>query len=1281
MLRKWVVPAAAIAAMSFAGCSEDGGGKTPIGQAPESDTVAVRGNLVGALTQAPGQAGAPVALPVGLAIILVDERGQETASQAATAANGHFALTALKGHDYVMVARQEAATGRTRGVLIADSISQMTSFALGTNAADLDLGAMVIDLKQGKLKTTGSLFLPSSAALLPDADGDSIADVADRSADEDQDSVNDAADRFPFDEAEAADADEDGLGDNADTDDDNDGVSDSQDAFPILASEWRDNDGDHLGDNADIDDDNDGVDDSHDAFPEQASESADTDGDGIGNGADDDDDDDGVPDSLDAFPTGAWETKDSDGDRVGDNADTDDDNDGVSDSMDAFPLIPTESQDSDGDRVGDNADLDDDNDGVSDSMDAFPLNPTESQDTDGDGVGNNADMDDDGDGVVDAVDAFPTNATESVDTDWDGIGNVADTDDDGDLVPDVQDAFPLDPAESVDTDLDGIGNAADPDDDNDLAPDVVDNQPLVANVSDVPTQGRPSPLFGALAWEQQMLLFEEFGTEPFPSGPVAQTPFPPPVDAGSGPEPTALEAFLAQDGLAPFATRLANDLDENPWRPQIEAFLGRALDTPPAEGRPPGEEWAHQRWTEFYPQAYYKTCLAGSRVNGGFRDARQRHGYAVGEFGPGGLYNTVFTSSIPGGPTLQGTTNGVAIQIHPRMPVQGKNSIWTFDGTLPPKLLQVRYGQPTLMRNYNALPIDDLANNGFGKHTITTHDHNGHSPGESDGFAAAYFYPGEYYDYRWPMQIAGYDTINTTASDPRAAFPCEPGETLPVDEDGDGIPTLKSCVDGRIQIRGDWRETMSTHWFHDHMLDHTAENVYKGNATMMNYYSALDRGNEAVDDGVNLRLPSGTALSWGNRDYDVNLLVGDKAWGQDGQLWYFLSDFDGFIGDRLLANWQYKPYMDVRARRYRFRILNGGVSRYLSVALVEEVQGAGGQMPGPAGSGVSYNRVPFYLVANDGNLMEHTVAFDGTEDLDGDGELLDNFGQLPTQSIAERYDIVVDFAAFAPGTKLYFVNAMEHRNGKETNGKIPLEQIMSEVYKAQTFDSNLDGTPDRWINGDPGVGKFMELRVKAYAGTDLSMNPADYLPGRLSMIPLTIHRDDPADQALLAAGTPHSMKFVRSEGGSLTPWQIVVDGGQALSMDPTMVRAQQDGTPEIWTIEGTGGWDHPVHIHFEEGVILTRGGIAPPAWETWARKDMYRVGPDEDGTLEVVIAYRARDFVGTMVEHCHNTMHEDHAMLMRWDAVRPGQVKLIDTPVPGWDGVELVPSSPEGHGH
>ncbi|RPJ08145.1 MAG: hypothetical protein EHM36_05845, partial [Deltaproteobacteria bacterium] len=37
--------------------------------------------------------------------------------------------------------------------------------------------------------------------------------------------------------------------------------------------------------------------------------------------------------------------------------------------------------------------------------------------------------------------------------------------------------------------------------------------------ANVPTNGRPSPLFGAQSFTQQMLLFEEFGTEPLANAP------------------------------------------------------------------------------------------------------------------------------------------------------------------------------------------------------------------------------------------------------------------------------------------------------------------------------------------------------------------------------------------------------------------------------------------------------------------------------------------------------------------------------------------------------------------------------------------------------------------------------------------------------------------------------------------------------------------------------------------------------------------------------------------
>ncbi len=817
---------------------------------------------------------------------------------------------------------------------------------------------------------------------------------------------------------------------------------------------------------------------------------------------------------------------------------------------------------------------------------------------------------------------------------------------------------------------------------------------------DVPTGGPPSPLFGAVEFDQQMLRFEEFGPEGLAGAPAAPDPLPMP-EIGPGPEQDPfevaasvpagedLEDFLAQAGISPFPTVFSNDFDENPWAPEIEDFLDRTLVTPPAEGRPPGKGWSHQRWNEFPPQGFFKTALAGSRVNGGFRDSKQLHGYSVGEFAPGGLYhNTTGTAGF------DGTTNGIPIQFHPNLPIQDHKALWTFDGTFPPKLLNVRYGKGVLMRQYNALPIDPASNRGFGIHTLTTHEHNGHTPAESDGFTNAFFFPGQFYDYRWPIQLAGYDTVNTTADDPRAAFPCAPGETLFVHDDvGDGIRTCDA--NGRIQIRGDWRETMSTHWFHDHMLDFTAQNVYKGSAAMMNYYSALDRGNEGHNDGVNLRMPSGTALPWGNRDYDVNLLIDDKAWDQEGQLWFNIFNLDGFVGDRILTNWLWKPYFEVRARRYRFRMLNASVSRYFEFALVKQVQGSGGQFSGPSGSGVSYDRVGFHMVANDGNIMEHTVPFDGTMDLDDDGNFQDHFGVLPTLGIAERYDIVVDFASqgILPGDKLYFVNLLEHEDGQEAGDSVSLASILSGAYEGGGGGGGWgdDDDDDDGPGFDPGVGRFLELRVVAYSGTDLSMDPHDFEPGGQKLIPLAIDRNDPQ----LAKAIRRTFEF-DDDSSDESPWVIETDGGEGLGMDPRRLSAapqlatgptqggfdgtglsgdDEFGTIEIWTIEGGSNWSHPVHVHFEEGVILSRGGDAPPEWEMWARKDVYRVGPRDDSDKEVEVAIRFREFAGTYMEHCHNTQHEDHAMLLRWDIEHPGQIKLMPAPIPTWDGVEYVDSA------
>src|SRR5439155_1508946 len=83
----------------------------------------------------------------------------------------------------------------------------------------------------------------------------------------------------------------------------------------------------------------------------------------------------------------------------------------------------------------------------------------------------------------------------------------------------------------------------------------------------------------------------------------------------------------------------------------------------------------------------------------------------------------------------------------PRRP----SSVWTFNGCIPPKLVIGRYGEPILFRHHNRLPFDVRDNGGFGRYTISTHEHNGHHGAENDGFTGAFFFPGQFYDYHWPI--------------------------------------------------------------------------------------------------------------------------------------------------------------------------------------------------------------------------------------------------------------------------------------------------------------------------------------------------------------------------------------------------------------------------------------------------------------------------------------------------------------------------------------------------
>ena len=618
----------------------------------------------------------------------------------------------------------------------------------------------------------------------------------------------------------------------------------------------------------------------------------------------------------------------------------------------------------------------------------------------------------------------------------------------------------------------------------------------------------------------------------------------------------------------------------------VHAKLGGGYG--PCEGRPPGPIWAHQRFDEFPPGVCVQATQAPAMTN--FQ------------------YNPQVPPSLNSGID---PAQGIPLRFHPGLPLQNPNSVWTFNGTVPPKLVMGRYGEPILFRHTNGLPVDVRENGGFGRHTISTHEHNGHHGAENDGFTGAFFFPNQFYDYHWPIVLAGCFSMNTGATDRMASTP-----------DDNGAP---------VNIPGDWHETMSTHWFHDHMFSFTAQNVYKGNAAMFNIYSGLDRGNEAIiDEGVNvnLRLPSGTAKPWGNLDYDVNLMLADKAMDEDGQLTFDIFNFDGFLGDVMTTNLAYNPFFDVERRKYRFRILNGAVARFFKIALANA-------------SGVAQ---PIVQIGNDGNLLPNPVT------------LL----ELDEQGIAERYDIVIDFSQYAIGDKLHLVNLAEHYDPDKgaLNGRKPVRDVsMAEALSGTSLD--------------PCVGRFLEFRVRRNPDNpDLSQVPAELIPNPdLSAIPITRVRNFTFDRDAEQTTFDRDTSFAGE-------WGITTDGGRVLSADYGRVSAAPKfGTREVWNlINSDGGWDHPIHIHFEEGQILARNGsINNVRPQERGRKDVYRL--TKNGTVTITMQFR--DWGGMFMEHCHNTTHEDNSMLLRWEIKDKGEPFLspLPTPVPTPQGVRFQPPS------
>jgi spore coat protein A, manganese oxidase len=336
-----------------------------------------------------------------------------------------------------------------------------------------------------------------------------------------------------------------------------------------------------------------------------------------------------------------------------------------------------------------------------------------------------------------------------------------------------------------------------------------------------------------------------------------------------------------------------------------------------------------------------------------------------------------------------------------------------------------------------------------------------------------------------------------------------------------------------------------TLWYHDHGVHHTAENAYMGLAAM---YLMSDE----LED--RLPIPKGS--------YDLPMVIADKMFAANGSLMYDDEGHSGLYGDVMLVNGRPWPNLKVARRKYRFRILNASLSRGLRLQLS--------------------NSAPMTVIATDGGLMpkpQTTV-------------------QLRV-GMAERYEVVIDFAQYAPGTKIQLRN-LGVPNSRDFDNT---DKVMQFEVTADAFDAANNEVPAE-LNPQNEIMLLDETKV----------------PG-IKTVKLDLHRSNSTWKV------------------NNTTWDDIVKSNYQ-----TVVANPQPDEVQIWEITNkSGGWFHPTHIHLVDFKILSRNGKAPFNYEL-GPKDVAYVGENETVRLITKFAHQT----GRYMIHCHNLPHEDHDMMTQF---------------------------------
>ncbi|MEP7193081.1 MAG: multicopper oxidase domain-containing protein [Actinomycetota bacterium] len=550
------------------------------------------------------------------------------------------------------------------------------------------------------------------------------------------------------------------------------------------------------------------------------------------------------------------------------------------------------------------------------------------------------------------------------------------------------------------------------------------------------------------------------------------------------------------------------------------------------------------------------------------------------------------------------------------------STIYGFNGVFPGPMINNEYGKAALVRFNNRLDEnpENLDRQDFGApdYSALIHLHNAHTAPESDG--------NPHYAMRYGPQYEGYRT-------------------------GQWVDQLYlNWPAGGLEA-----EKQSFFWFHDHRMDHTGANVYKGLVGLFPMYdpkNGLDMG----DERRGLRLPGvRTNNSDGSFDvkYDVPLAFFDARlddgvtthedmhdgmgefpaagnprthpewWGKS-----FYKHFPnhGFVGDLFTVNGVAYPVMNVDRRKYRFRFLDCSIARIYDFKLMSSTDGpksavslgyGGDELEGQYRIPDAQQCMQFTQIANDGGLLPFALT-------------RDNFELWP----AKRREVIIDFTKYQDGTPthkgdvIYLTNTMKMPNGRMWNASSRFSSDPRYMVPVLKFVIG-DPAPDNSVI--PAPNKLLR------ALPNLPSNWASMLDDRMIF------------------------EVQRGSGGGEMEWLIngkIFDPSTvATSMKNkngnTPLAQQKKNSFNVWEIRnGGGGWVHPFHLHMEEhrtlmrnGKDVTAPGSDPQHPDDLGREDLIALDPSES-----VIIYRGfRDFTGPYVAHCHNLAHEDHAMMFGWE--------------------------------